>query len=209
MSWYTRKKQTVLRPVNDNAGQETAVLIIDDQEKYADADHSGTTETEQIAGKIARLAPEFRKAGAALYFIYFDHDDKADLRRARLYMIDFDENNDTLVRKIDDSAFEGSDIRAELRRRGHKRLLGCGFNLSFCVKSTLIDGCDEFEVVLMRDLSCNGQTVDPPKDLGIGEMKRAGVIMSDSDTELRRLQRRQQERAAAPGPRPVLDRAPS
>lgn len=190
MSWYSKKKYTVLKPANDNAGQDTAVLIVDVDDQWSRAERSGTTETNRIARRISELAPEFRKAGAALYYIYYGWGDQADLSSAHLYKAQYDPKTDTLVVKQTDSAFESSDIRSELHRRGHKTILGCGFNLSFCVMGTMIDGCDEFEVRLMRDLTTNGQTIPPPPDLGIGAMQRAGVIMTDSATELEMLRRR-------------------
>lgn len=173
-------------PDDIRLASDLALVIIDVQSKYCDPKgQRGNKETGQIAKRIQKLAPEFRKAGIPVYVVYF-----AD-KPQKLKKIDFyefkPETGDILIQKDMDSAFQGSDIKNILQQHGRKRLLACGFNLNACVFKTVIDGIGAgFNIRLLRDLSGNDNDNDGSNAREyVKKMKRKGVIISNADRELR------------------------
>lgn len=147
---------------------DVALLVIDVQKAFCDPRGSrGTRETADISERIASIVPEFRKAGVAVYAIYFDSSMCRNVSQVDWFKFT-PANTDIPVAKNDDSAFAGSNIASLLRQNHHHKLIACGFNLSFCVKDTILDAREEgFEVALMRDLSTNGicRANNPPQDI--------------------------------------------
>jgi nicotinamidase-related amidase len=175
-------------PDDIRLASDLALLIIDVQGKYCDPKgRRGNRETGQIAKRIQKLAPEFRKAGIPVYVVYFAN------KPQKLKKIDFyefkPETGDILIQKDMDSAFQGSDIKNILQQHGRKRLLTCGFNLNACVFKTVIDGIGEgFNIRLLRDLSGNDNDNDSANaHVYVKKMKKKGVVISNASRELKNL----------------------
>jgi len=76
------------------------------------------------------------------------------------------------------SGFEGTELDAELRRRGVRRLFVCGVAAEYCVKATALDGVRlGYQVLLLADAV---RGVNSPPNLvrrAIDEMLDAGVVL--------------------------------
>ncbi len=139
---------------------DTALLVIDVQKRFADPNHrngSGTEETKEVSERIASIVPEFRKAAIPVYAVYYRNKNKRGLDA---YKFKPKKGIDEIIMKNATSSFEGSDIRNILKENGIKKLLICGFNLSACVKQTIIHARkdDDFEVCLLEDLSADNNS---------------------------------------------------
>ena len=80
------------------------------------------------------------------------------------------------------SAFEGTNLAADLKVRRIEGIVICGLATDYCVKSTALDGAREgFSVVVLKD-AC--RAVDNPPgsgDRAFADMERAGVLLSSSE----------------------------
>ncbi len=74
------------------------------------------------------------------------------------------------------SAFDGTDLAANLRRRGVRRLVVVGLALEYCVKATLLDGLKAgFEAVLALD-GTRAVNLNPnDSDAAVDEIRTAGA----------------------------------
>jgi len=159
-----------------------ALLAIDVQKEFCDPKGGrGNAETAEISKRIQSLVPEFRKAGIPVYVVYFGS------KKKNAADIDFYEfapqADDVLVAKNDDSAFQGSNIKELLQKNKKKLLLTCGFNLSACVMSTVMDAITEgFEVCLLRDLTGNDNSPGNQKNIRrhLKHMRNKGVTIEQS-----------------------------
>lgn len=156
--------------------ENTALLLIDVQKKYADpAQDRGNAGTNSVAEKIASIAPAFRNAAIKIFTVYFGEN---DLQPDKIDFHHFKPGSeDVIVRKNQDSAFEGSNISELLRAGGYRNLIVAGFNLSACVKETAIHGCEEgFNVVVLRDLTANDNQNPECALWDVFRMKRRGTL---------------------------------
>jgi nicotinamidase-related amidase len=160
---------------------EVALLVIDVQKQFCDPKgERGNNQTRKISERIESLSSEFRKAGIPVYAVYFSY------RELPISEIDFykftPQPDDKLVAKYMDSAFSGSDIKKTLKKDKRKLLLTCGFNLSACVMSTVLDARKAgFDVCLLRDLSGNDKkNKHLDADDNIQAMLENGVSVEES-----------------------------
>lgn len=170
--------------------ENTALLLIDVQKKYADPSQSrGNAETDRIAKKIAGIAPAFRRAAVKVFPIYFG---EHDLQPAKIDFHRFKPKaKDVIVRKDRDSAFLGSNISDLLHAGGYRNLIVAGFNLSACIKETAIHGCEEgFNVVVLRDLTANDNHNPECALWEVFGMKRRGALFRQTDDILKKLSTR-------------------
>lgn len=180
------------RAAPDPAAHDVALLVIDMQRDYCSRLFGrGNSDTRAASGRILTALPHFRALGIPVYAVYTrDEPDEAP----RFYKFR-PAPGDKLLRKTDDNAFYHTDTTRTLRGDGRQTLLMCGFNLNACVKSTAIGALyHKFDVRLLRDLSGN-DCENPASYTGvqIRHMKDAGIVVTDSQEELRRL------RQALPG----------
>lgn len=170
---------------------EVALLVIDVQKEFCDPSKKrGNQQTEVIAKRIRALVPQFRQASVPVYAIYFDWSAKKKKKEAS--EVDFyefqPEPEDVLVGKDRDSAFTGSDIEKILRKDGRKSLLVCGFNVSACVRDTVMDAREKgFDVTLLEDLAGNDNLNPRTPDAALKEMRQAGIEITQSETVLRQV----------------------
>lgn len=174
----------------DMTADNTALLLIDVQKKYADpAQERGNSETNSVARTIAGITPAFRNAAIKIFPVYFgEHDLQSD-------KIDFHHfkpsREDIIVRKNQDSAFMGSNISELLHAGGYKNLIVAGFNLSACVKETAIHGCEEgFNVVVLRDMTANDNQNPDCAFWDVFRMKRRGALFRQTADILKKFDTR-------------------
>lgn len=182
-----RRKPTLDEILSDM--DSLAVVVVDVQKEYCDPrGRRGLPTTHKIAKRIRGAIPAFKKIGLKIYPVYFAHKDQKlrDIDFFR-YRPDF---SDTLIRKNDDSAFKGSAIDRILQGDRKKSLLVCGFNLSACVKDTILDARRKgYNVIMMEDLT--GNDADNFGEAGRAgdtrKMKRRGVHVRKSADILKAL----------------------
>ena len=126
--------------------RDTALLLIDVQKGVNDFAHwggpTGRRNNPDAEAAMARLLAAFR--GAALPVIYTRHDSReaaSPLKIGRPGGEFIDElaprAGELVVRKDVNSAFVGTGLELELRRRGIHRLVVAGFFTNFCVETTV------------------------------------------------------------------------
>ncbi len=146
----------IKRTSSNLRSKNTALLVIDVQEEFADPNYSpvGNKETKEAAERIASIMPAFRETSIHIYSFYWRYkDEKKEIDPFKFIPI---EGIDTVIRKDADSAFKGSNIKHILVQNKIKNLLVCGFNISACVEKTILDAKKEkFNVYLLKDLSAN------------------------------------------------------
>ena len=79
------------------------------------------------------------------------------------------------------SGFEGTDLAAQLRDAGIRRVFVCGLATDYCVRATVLDALSEgFEAVLVED-ACRGVDIPPGNAAAaIAEMRKAGATVMHS-----------------------------
>ena len=125
---------------------DTALLLIDVQKGVNDFDHwggaGGRRNNPGAETAMARLLAAFR--GAGLPVIYTRHDSREAASPLKIGLpggefIDAlaPRPGELVVRKDVNSAFVGTGLELELRRRGIHRLVVVGFFTNFCVETTV------------------------------------------------------------------------
>lgn len=146
------------------AAAQTALLVVDVQKRFCDPyEERGTTATATMARRIARLAPQFRKAGMKIFPVYFNRD--FNLAPAQLDFYEFKPDaDDKLTTKYYDSAFIDTKLAEDLRKNGIINVHICGFNLNACILKTALDTADiGFNTTVIGDMTGNDlyNTADP------------------------------------------------
>jgi nicotinamidase/pyrazinamidase len=82
------------------------------------------------------------------------------------------------------SGFAATDLAADLRAHGVRRIFVCGLATDYCVKATALDAkAEEFGVVVLADASAAVNLRPTDEDSALEELRRAGVRIANS-TEL-------------------------
>ncbi len=174
-----------------SAFNNAALLVVDVQREFCDPTYHprGSFETNMIAQNIAKLVPQFRKAGLPVYAVHFG------LPVNNIYEAHFHHfkpaKEDTLISKLSNSAFgrRGNQTAKTLHKDGRQTLLVCGFNLSGCIKDTVLDARRAgFDVFVITDLCGNGNTnhdCDAAADLA--DMVKKGAVADTAQNILKRL----------------------
>ena len=78
------------------------------------------------------------------------------------------------------SGFDGTELAAQLRQRGVRRLVVVGLTLDYCVKATLLDGLEAgFEAVLVLD-GTRAVNLEPGDgDAAVDAMRTAGAQIAE------------------------------
>jgi nicotinamidase-related amidase len=125
---------------------DTALLLIDVQKGVDDLVHwggpTGRRNNPGAEAAMARLLSAFR--GAALPVIYTRHDSRETASPLKIGQPGGEfiaqlapRDGESVFRKDVNSAFVGTGLELELRRRGIHRLVVVGFFTNFCVESTV------------------------------------------------------------------------
>lgn len=157
-----------------------ALLVVDIQGYFCDTSQGGgSVETELVAERAKSIVPEFRKASIPVYMIYY----KLGGNDPDLYKVTA-ASTDIMIGKDNDSAFKGSDIAGELRKRGHSILLVCGVNRDFCVHDTVINGIkQDYKVYVLSDVTGSSHTGGI--ESGLQELQDGGATITTSAEILR------------------------
>lgn len=163
---------------------DLALLVIDVQQRYCDCKTSycATAQTDERAGLIQSIVPEFRKAGVPVYAVHFSMEDEvSDFYKFK------PEPEDTLVRKSTMSAFKSGSAKQVLKEDDRKVLIVCGVYTSQCVKNTVLDAVFwGYKVCLLEDMTAD---YDGSWDTyeSLQEMRAAGVEVAQSADVLPRV----------------------
>ncbi len=187
--------------VDESAGahlpQNMALLIIDVQSYYCDPSHDskfGCENTDRVAGLIASIAPEFRKAGVAIYAIHLSRENTNDPDRIDFYKFKPDvAAGDVVFRKTDASAFKEADLGYMLRKNGIKHVFAAGVFLDLCVAATVKDALKErFNVEVLSDLTCQySRPLFGHETWALDDLRQSGAKISTSGEALSRLAKAQ------------------
>lgn len=151
-------------------GAETALLLIDVQKGVHRLDHwggaTGRMNNPGCQDRLIALLDAFRSAGRTVAFTQHDSVEpdsplKLSLATgAQLDGLDIDPG-DIRVRKSVNSAFVGTPMELELRRRGIHRLAVAGYFTNFCVETSVrMAGNMGFDVYLAHDACATCNRVD-------------------------------------------------
>lgn len=192
-------------PLSANDNPRPALLVIDVQKEFCDPGRYGNEETQIVSEHIQSIVPEFRKAGIAVYAIYFNENPREPAPMERIGFYKFTPApQDIMVGKSSDSAFDGKVLvtslsdpnpRKEpfeetLTRNGHTKLIACGFNLRACVLDTILDANRKgFDITLLGDLSGNDRRRSVPRRDSLARVKDAGAHISTSAQALSAIMR--------------------
>jgi nicotinamidase-related amidase len=133
-----------------------ALLVVDMQDQFCRPGFDrGTPDTQAVADRIVSLLPAFRRAGMAVYPVYYCRYSYAPLSYIDCYG-PRPQDQDIVTIKARNSAFADTTLAATLRRHGHRHLYVTGFNINACVRDTALDGVKNgFRVTAIRDLCGN------------------------------------------------------
>ena len=161
-------------------GMETALLLIDVQKGVNDLQYwggsSGRRNNLNAESKIIELLHKWRQHNLPVIYTQHDSREKTSPLKMGLPGGDFieelrPEDGELIIRKDVNSAFIGTNLELELRRRDISRLLIVGFFTNFCVETTVrMAGNMGFDTYLAHD--CCATT------------NRAGIDGTDYDPEL-------------------------
>lgn len=180
------------------SASETALIVIDPQVSFCDADGSMARQGRPIdtmraaAERCDALAGVARKAGAAIIWTRMvfepDYSDGGELtstirpglvkigalRRGSgdecLSEVVHPGPEDIIIDKTRYSALVGTDLEETLRRRGIRRVLVCGVTTSMCVESTVRDiGQRDFKTYFVTD--CCADFDQPRHEASLASME--------------------------------------
>ena len=161
-------------------GAETALMLIDVQKGVNDLQHwggpSGRRNNLNAESNIKELLYEWRNH--SLPVLYTQHDSREKLSPLKIELPSGDfiedlrpEDGELVVRKDVNSAFVGTNLELELRRRGVSRIVITGFFTNICVETTVrMSGNMGYDTYLAHD--CCATT------------NRIGIDGTDYDPEL-------------------------
>jgi nicotinamidase-related amidase len=119
----------------------TALIVVDVQQAFDDADYWGRRNNPGCEANVARLIEAWRAEGRPLVFVRHDSDEEASPLRpdepGNAFKPEVSGEPDLLVTKQVNSAFYGSpDLDAWLRERGISSFALCGITTNHCVETT-------------------------------------------------------------------------
>jgi nicotinamidase-related amidase len=170
-----------------NAMTHTALLVIDIQRGAFDGARCPPIDrAEALVASALSLIDAARDSGTPIIFIqHCDEPGQAfeentphwDIHEALT-----PRSGDTVVRKRESSAFEGTELGSTLERLGARQLVLCGLQSEFCVRNTANGALARgFEVLLARDghstWPSNGEPSTAISERVNGEMEAAGATL--------------------------------
>ena len=187
--------------------EDTALLVIDAQKGVNDLTHwggvNGRRNNPEAETRLLRLMQAWRQA--TMPVIFTQHDSRQKISPLKLdapggaFMAGLEPRpSELVVRKDVNSAFIGTVLELELRRRQIRRLVVAGFFTNFCVETTVrMAGNMGFDTYLAHDacattnrLGPDGTDHDPQliHDLAVTSMHGEFCTAVDTDQLLQLLQ---------------------
>ena len=119
----------------------TALIVVDVQQAFDDADYWGRRNNPACEANVARLIEAWREERRPLVFVRHDSDEEVSPLRpdepGNAFKPEVSGEPDLLVTKQVNSAFYGSpDLDAWLRERGISSFALCGITTNHCVETT-------------------------------------------------------------------------
>lgn len=151
-------------------GPDTALLLIDVQRGVNDLAHwggpTGRRNNPDAEGRMARLLDAWRTR--RLPVVFTQHDSRQAVSPLKLSLPGgaFIEglapaSRELVISKDVNSAFVGTSLELELRRRGVHRLVVAGFFTNFCVETTVrMAGNMAYDTYLVHDACATTNRVD-------------------------------------------------
>jgi nicotinamidase-related amidase len=145
----------------------TALLVVDVQRAFHDADHWGLRNNPACESNIAALIEAWRDGGRPLVYVRHDSVEPGSPLRPGLpgnaFMDIVSGEPDLLVTKHVNSAFYGDpDLDAWLRGRGIGSIAVCGITTNHCVETTARMGANlGYEVLFALDATCTFDRTGP------------------------------------------------
>ena len=165
--------------------KQTALLVIDVQQAFEDADHWGARNNPECEANIAALVGAWREAGRPLVFVRHDSVEPGSPLAAGAPGNTFKDvvsgQPDLLVRKQVNSAFYGDpDLHAWLRERGIGAIAVCGITTNHCVETTARMGANlGYDVLFALDATHTFDRAGPD-----GEVLSADALARATATSL-------------------------
>ena len=135
----------------------TALIVVDVQQAFEDADYWGRRNNPDCEANVARLIAEWRAHGRPIVFVRHDSDEEVSPLRpeqpGNAFRAEVSGEPDLLVTKRVNSSFHGEpDLDAWLRGRGISSFALCGITTNHCVETTArVGGNLGYDVLLAID----------------------------------------------------------
>ena len=135
----------------------TALIVVDVQQAFEDADYWGRRNNPDCEANVARLIAEWRAHGRPVVFVRHDSDEEVSPLRpeqpGNAFRPEVCGEPDLLVAKRVNSSFHGEpDLDAWLRGRGISSFALCGITTNHCVETTArVGGNLGYDVLLAID----------------------------------------------------------
>jgi nicotinamidase-related amidase len=151
----------------------TALIVVDVQQAFDDAEYWGRRNNPDCEGNVAALIAEWRARGRPLVYVRHDSDETVSPLRpddpGNAFKPEVSGEPDLLVTKQVNSAFLGEPgLDGWLRERGIDRIAICGIQTNMCCETTARMGANlGFDVAFALDAT---HTFDLPDRLGGGRI---------------------------------------
>ncbi|MCF8496431.1 MAG: isochorismatase family protein [Alphaproteobacteria bacterium] len=182
---FFRETQTIRLPEEFNSKSLHVHINIDQQREFVDPSYGekwGNQRTLNTALHNAKIMPEIKKQGIDNCIVYYASEKMSHKKACGGLFAIRPDKRDILIKKNDNSAFNGGDIHEELQKRGKKALWVSGFNAGACVKETVIDAYKQgYEVFVMSDCVENSRSwSEDKKDEHLFYMETQGAKIVSS-----------------------------
>ena len=176
---------------------DDALVIVDVQHDFLPGGALGVAQGERIFDPIDRLAPRFARVYATRDWHPPDHSSFAQQGgpwpvhcvaesygaafhpRLRLDQVDRVVNKGTDVPTDGYSGFAATELEADLRAHGVRRVFVCGLATDYCVKATALDALHAgFETVVLEDASAAVDLQPGDEARALDELRAAGVAIA-------------------------------
>jgi nicotinamidase-related amidase len=153
----------------------TALIVVDVQRAFDDADYWGRRDNPACEANVAALIAEWRARGRPLVFVRHDSDEEVSPLRpdqpGNAFKPEVSGEPDLLVAKRVNSAFYGEpDLDAWLRGRGIGSFALCGITTNHCVETTArMGGNLGYDVLFVLDACATFDRTGPDGELVTAE----------------------------------------
>ncbi len=139
-------------------GNKAALLVVDVQVGVM----AGTWESERVVAKVSRVVERARAAKAPILWIQHNGEDLIHgSPEWQLVAPLIPTGTEVLIEKRYNSAFEGTQLEAELLRVGASRLILAGAATNWCIRATAYGALDRgYDVTLVEDAHTTVTEVD-------------------------------------------------
>ena len=139
------------------AGCDSALLVIDVQNLWVEADGWLTTQEVDIVTAVATVISSARDAGLPVLYVKDVSPEYATEEQLDFPDTIRPQSGETVIEKVHSSAFAETGLQQTLDARGIRRLLVCGIASGACVSSTVNEARElGYEIVIVADAHSGG-----------------------------------------------------